>query len=93
MQSDEEIEIRCTSVNENESTPNFEMLSESDGEITPSNISGETIKLGTNYEDPEVTYEDLKKLRGILKTPDENDATPGGTSKKKENSPGIFNEP
>ena len=92
MQSDEEIEIRCTSVKENESTPNFEMLSEGDGEITPSNISGETIKLGTNYEDPEVINEDLKKLRGILKTPDENDATSEGTSKKKENSPGIFNE-
>ena len=92
MQSDEEIEIRCTSVKENESTSNFEMLSEGDGEITPSNISGETIKLGTNYEDPEVIYEDLKKLRGILKTPDENDATSEGTSKKKENSPGIFNE-
>ena len=92
MQSDEEREIRCTSVNENESTPNFEMLNESDGETTPSNISGETIKLGTNYEDPEVIYEDFEKLRGTLKTSDENDATPEGTSKKKENSPEIFNE-
>ena len=101
MQSDDEMEIRCTSVKENESTSNFEMLNESDGETARRSISGETIKLGnnlralslrTNYEDPEIIYEDLKKLRGTLKTPDENDAMPEETLRKKENSPEIFTE-